>query len=669
MIPLFYRCRVGPRWSSGFFECGNRVGRCSSSVDFLRDLPSPPPLHSDGAPYSRHSTLIGSQDLDGKSRPNLFHSLGLSNCCKGMPMIADLPTYRQTLRFVAARTSRRHESEVSFLPRRHARTGHGLLLERPGARRRRPRVRRVLHVDIVGKGTANTTAGRTIDETSRLRRGVACWQAGAQISWNSQSSTGPGCNRRKKNKNEKLNPRLCMGPVTTQHDGVRWRPARGVAAYRGLNIFSFSSIEFYGGQSRDNISNHECQRSASFLYQRSHIECHQQRCALVAAFEAVVVAPRKFSNKAKRRPTSISCARHGTTSHPSSPALLGACHSARPSKYVRAGAVTVDFKKCSLHREQPLSEEASRDTEQRKSEFNGKLRRTARVTRTKALRMLAAASACGSRPRRFEALQSLARLVAPRRFKTDVRLLGTGMTMEISVTAMAERFAYSPPTRVKRVQSPAGSLPDSRMWGSCWTMPLVDGFSRGRDSVSNLQPQTFIIVPPPHPPAIPKNLQHYATEVFCQRRETYRLVGGARRRSLICPPPPEAVLSRYQEPKFPWLVWWVATENASPTDLGQIFEPAPGCCVYAIAGLRAPYLLPFTTVAILVNLRVAVIDEEVKLPTSPPTGCVGESLQPESMPIGNPSWGISPYGTEKSGSGLALILWSLHLVAFVKKVA
>ncbi|KAJ8865768.1 hypothetical protein PR048_033290 [Dryococelus australis] len=45
--------------------------------------------------------------------------------------------------------------------------------------------------------------------------------------------------------------------------------------------------------------------------------------------------------------------------------------------------------------------------------------------------------------------------------------------------AVAERLACSLPTKANPVQSPAGSLPDFRMWGSCQTMPLVGGFSRG----------------------------------------------------------------------------------------------------------------------------------------------------------------------------------------------
>ncbi|KAJ8886093.1 hypothetical protein PR048_012302 [Dryococelus australis] len=47
---------------------GNRAGRCRLSVGFLGDLPFPLPFHSGTA----SSTLIGSQELDVKSRPNRF---------------------------------------------------------------------------------------------------------------------------------------------------------------------------------------------------------------------------------------------------------------------------------------------------------------------------------------------------------------------------------------------------------------------------------------------------------------------------------------------------------------------------------------------------------------------------------------------------------------------
>ncbi|KAJ8897534.1 hypothetical protein PR048_002881 [Dryococelus australis] len=60
-----------------FHMCGNRAGRCHWSVDYLGDLPFPKPLHSGAAPYSPHFTLIGSQDSDAKSHPNLFTHFSL----------------------------------------------------------------------------------------------------------------------------------------------------------------------------------------------------------------------------------------------------------------------------------------------------------------------------------------------------------------------------------------------------------------------------------------------------------------------------------------------------------------------------------------------------------------------------------------------------------------
>ncbi|KAJ8870534.1 hypothetical protein PR048_029557 [Dryococelus australis] len=50
----------------------NRVGRCRWSAGFLGDLPFPSHFHSVAAPNSPHFTLIGSQDLDIKSRLNLY---------------------------------------------------------------------------------------------------------------------------------------------------------------------------------------------------------------------------------------------------------------------------------------------------------------------------------------------------------------------------------------------------------------------------------------------------------------------------------------------------------------------------------------------------------------------------------------------------------------------
>ncbi|KAJ8885936.1 hypothetical protein PR048_012142 [Dryococelus australis] len=48
-----------------------------------------------------------------------------------------------------------------------------------------------------------------------------------------------------------------------------------------------------------------------------------------------------------------------------------------------------------------------------------------------------------------------------------------------SLNLKQNRLSCSPPTIVNRVYSPAGSLPDFRIWESCRTMPMVGGFSRG----------------------------------------------------------------------------------------------------------------------------------------------------------------------------------------------
>ncbi|KAJ8874956.1 hypothetical protein PR048_022846 [Dryococelus australis] len=59
--------RVG--FNPRIFARGNRVGRCRWSTGFLGDLPFPPPLH---ILIFTSITLIGSQDLAVKGRPNLF---------------------------------------------------------------------------------------------------------------------------------------------------------------------------------------------------------------------------------------------------------------------------------------------------------------------------------------------------------------------------------------------------------------------------------------------------------------------------------------------------------------------------------------------------------------------------------------------------------------------
>ncbi|KAJ8890926.1 hypothetical protein PR048_010435 [Dryococelus australis] len=66
------------RGRSRISACENRAGRFSWSRGFSRGSPvSPRHLHSDAVPYSRHFTLIGSQDLDGTkaSSANIRHDL------------------------------------------------------------------------------------------------------------------------------------------------------------------------------------------------------------------------------------------------------------------------------------------------------------------------------------------------------------------------------------------------------------------------------------------------------------------------------------------------------------------------------------------------------------------------------------------------------------------
>ncbi|KAJ8873456.1 hypothetical protein PR048_024273 [Dryococelus australis] len=62
---------------------------------------------------------------------------------------------------------------------------------------------------------------------------------------------------------------------------------------------------------------------------------------------------------------------------------------------------------------------------------------------------------------------------------------------------VAERLACSPPTKVNRAQSPAGSLPDFRKWESCRTMPLITWFSWGSSVSPALAalPHSHLILP------------------------------------------------------------------------------------------------------------------------------------------------------------------------------
>ncbi|KAJ8866466.1 hypothetical protein PR048_032309 [Dryococelus australis] len=65
-----------PAGSLRIFAGGNRAGRCRWSVGFLGDLPFPPTLPFRCCPIRISITLVGSQHLDIKSRPNLLiHSL------------------------------------------------------------------------------------------------------------------------------------------------------------------------------------------------------------------------------------------------------------------------------------------------------------------------------------------------------------------------------------------------------------------------------------------------------------------------------------------------------------------------------------------------------------------------------------------------------------------
>ncbi|KAJ8889184.1 hypothetical protein PR048_008678 [Dryococelus australis] len=64
---------------------------------------------------------------------------------------------------------------------------------------------------------------------------------------------------------------------------------------------------------------------------------------------------------------------------------------------------------------------------------------------------------------------------------------------------VTDRLACSPPTKANRVRTPAGPIPDFRMWESCWAMPLVGGSSWG-SPVSSIPPfRRWFILTPIHP--------------------------------------------------------------------------------------------------------------------------------------------------------------------------
>ncbi|KAJ8873565.1 hypothetical protein PR048_024383 [Dryococelus australis] len=71
---------VGPRpLASHQGDLGSIPGR-ATPARLLGDFPFPPPLHSRATTYSPRFTLIGSQDLDVKSRPNLFTHSFMTKC-------------------------------------------------------------------------------------------------------------------------------------------------------------------------------------------------------------------------------------------------------------------------------------------------------------------------------------------------------------------------------------------------------------------------------------------------------------------------------------------------------------------------------------------------------------------------------------------------------------
>ncbi|KAJ8865950.1 hypothetical protein PR048_033473 [Dryococelus australis] len=77
-LPWHWRGHGVPGSIPGWVTPGlSRVGTELVGGFSLGSLPFPPPFHSGAAPYSPHFTLIGSQDLVVKSRPNLFTSITL----------------------------------------------------------------------------------------------------------------------------------------------------------------------------------------------------------------------------------------------------------------------------------------------------------------------------------------------------------------------------------------------------------------------------------------------------------------------------------------------------------------------------------------------------------------------------------------------------------------
>ncbi|KAJ8878285.1 hypothetical protein PR048_018862 [Dryococelus australis] len=70
------------RWARGqIFSCGNHTERCHWGGGGVLSFPTP--FHSGAAPYSPRFTLIGSQDLDIKRRPNLCTPLSIQTHVNG----------------------------------------------------------------------------------------------------------------------------------------------------------------------------------------------------------------------------------------------------------------------------------------------------------------------------------------------------------------------------------------------------------------------------------------------------------------------------------------------------------------------------------------------------------------------------------------------------------
>ncbi|KAJ8887594.1 hypothetical protein PR048_013811 [Dryococelus australis] len=71
--------RLPPRRTGFDSRRGRTWVDAAGSTGFLGDLPFPPSLHSGAAPYSPHVSLLGSQDIDANSSPDLSAPLHIYN--------------------------------------------------------------------------------------------------------------------------------------------------------------------------------------------------------------------------------------------------------------------------------------------------------------------------------------------------------------------------------------------------------------------------------------------------------------------------------------------------------------------------------------------------------------------------------------------------------------